>query len=205
MHGQSDCWGPIKILRCSPYSVQIPYLLTLTMSWILKKSGYLSLLASKSKQDEVEDEAKTTFLGDEVYQSAELHQKHLKALFIWKLLTCVFFVTTILLLLNSLRTQIFASRTPSEFGINSIIIVLCQTPLQSYSTDNTTIELAPPEFTKVRTQFYGGIRYISNGTFYMTTNPNEPRYVGPPTPEIDNAWRDLTESMAHMRIFQLND
>lgn len=40
-------------------------------------------------------------------------------------------------------------------------------------------------------QFYGGISVAPDGGFYMSTNPDEPRYVGHPTPEMDKAWEDL--------------
>jgi len=31
----------------------------------------------------------------------------------------------------------------------------------------------------------------SDGTFHMSVNPKEPRYVGRPSPEMDKAWEDL--------------
>lgn len=39
--------------------------------------------------------------------------------------------------------------------------------------------------------FYGGPRWYDNGTGYRINNPNEPIYVGPPSPEIDKAWDQL--------------
>jgi len=31
----------------------------------------------------------------------------------------------------------------------------------------------------------------ADGSYYMSVNPNEPRYVGPPSPQMDKAWEDL--------------
>lgn len=40
-------------------------------------------------------------------------------------------------------------------------------------------------------QFSSAIRDHPNGTLYMAFDPSEPRYVGPPSDEIDAAWREL--------------
>ncbi|KAM3073491.1 hypothetical protein ACMFMG_004611 [Clarireedia jacksonii] len=52
-----------------------------------------------------------------------------------------------------------------------------------------------------KVKFYGGIRFDDNEKQYYTTNPDEPVYVGPPTPEMDDAWYALThnESIAVTR------
>ncbi|KAI1322460.1 hypothetical protein F5Y16DRAFT_386610 [Xylariaceae sp. FL0255] len=52
-----------------------------------------------------------------------------------------------------------------------------------------------------RVKFYGGIFFHENRTRYVTTNPDEPVYVGPPSQEIDDAWEELTyhESIAVTR------
>lgn len=42
-----------------------------------------------------------------------------------------------------------------------------------------------------RVRFWGGPRWYENGTGYALHNPDEPRYTGPPTPQIDEAWRGL--------------
>lgn len=41
--------------------------------------------------------------------------------------------------------------------------------------------------------FYGGPRWYDNGTGYIVHNPSEPRYVGPPTDEVDAAWKELVK------------
>lgn len=40
--------------------------------------------------------------------------------------------------------------------------------------------------TKVK--FYGGVQIDPNGTYSLTHNPAEPNFVGPSSPEIDEAW-----------------
>ncbi|KAI1170945.1 hypothetical protein F4777DRAFT_86860 [Nemania sp. FL0916] len=49
-----------------------------------------------------------------------------------------------------------------------------------------------------KVKFYGGIFFHENETRYVTTNPDEPVYIGPPSQEIDEAWDALTyhESIA---------
>jgi len=42
-----------------------------------------------------------------------------------------------------------------------------------------------------RVRFTSDIQVDPNGTLYLSQNPNGPQYVGPPTPEIDQAWEDL--------------
>jgi hypothetical protein len=40
-------------------------------------------------------------------------------------------------------------------------------------------------------KFSGGLYYDYNGVLHLSSNPNEPIYVGPPSEEIDNAWEAL--------------
>ncbi|KAI1192611.1 hypothetical protein F5X97DRAFT_340080 [Nemania serpens] len=40
-----------------------------------------------------------------------------------------------------------------------------------------------------RRKFWGGKKTYDNGTWYSNWNPDEPRYVGKPTDEMDQAWR----------------
>ncbi|TGO44298.1 hypothetical protein BCON_0553g00050 [Botryotinia convoluta] len=43
-------------------------------------------------------------------------------------------------------------------------------------------------------KFYGGIRFDDNEKQYITVHPDEPAYVGPPTPEMDDAWQALVHN-----------
>lgn len=55
-------------------------------------------------------------------------------------------------------------------------------------TNDLSIESVPrPGLAKVK--FWGGIQVDPNGTYYITHNPDEPRFVGQPSPEIDDAWQ----------------
>lgn len=43
------------------------------------------------------------------------------------------------------------------------------------------------------TLFYGGFQFDADGNCTISHNPREPRYGGPPSPEIDQAWIDLID------------
>ncbi|KIX93903.1 uncharacterized protein Z520_10240 [Fonsecaea multimorphosa CBS 102226] len=45
------------------------------------------------------------------------------------------------------------------------------------------------ELKQVR--FTGGLLVTENGTLYRPVDPNEPQYVGEPSPDIDRNWADL--------------
>jgi hypothetical protein len=45
------------------------------------------------------------------------------------------------------------------------------------------------EVNEVR--FSGSLRYTDKGHIYVDYPPNEPKYFGEPSPEIDKAWQDL--------------
>ena len=40
--------------------------------------------------------------------------------------------------------------------------------------------------------FGGALRYTDTGHIYMDQSPDEPKYFGPPSLEIDAAWTELT-------------
>ena len=40
--------------------------------------------------------------------------------------------------------------------------------------------------------FGGALRYTDTGHVYMDQSPDEPKYFGPPSHEIDAAWTELT-------------
>jgi hypothetical protein len=42
-----------------------------------------------------------------------------------------------------------------------------------------------------KVKFTGGLYFDYNGTLHSTSNPEEPRYVGPPSEDMDNAWEAL--------------
>jgi hypothetical protein len=53
------------------------------------------------------------------------------------------------------------------------------------------LEPAKPAIEAKRVQFTGELKFHENGTMYRDWADGEPRYFGPPTPEIDKAWDDL--------------
>ena len=53
----------------------------------------------------------------------------------------------------------------------------------------------------VKRRFTSGLHVDNNGTLSMAFDPEEPRYVGSPSPEIDSAWADLTDT----RYIKLSD
>ncbi|KAI6088720.1 hypothetical protein F4821DRAFT_257559 [Hypoxylon rubiginosum] len=55
----------------------------------------------------------------------------------------------------------------------------------------TDWSLAREAIRTKKVKFYGGIFFDDNEERYITTNPDEPAYVGPPTEEIDDAWYAL--------------
>ncbi|KAF5874021.1 putative tat pathway signal sequence protein [Botrytis fragariae] len=55
----------------------------------------------------------------------------------------------------------------------------------------TLLAAAREEIGLKQVKFYGGIRFDDNEKQYLTVNPDEPVYVGPPTPEMDDAWQAL--------------
>ena len=42
-----------------------------------------------------------------------------------------------------------------------------------------------------KVNFTGGLYYDSDGTLHMSSNLEEPAYVGPPSDAIDDAWEAL--------------
>ncbi|XMA08224.1 hypothetical protein WAI453_001015 [Rhynchosporium graminicola] len=71
----------------------------------------------------------------------------------------------------------------------------------TYETGFDT-ELGPANsvlgLTKVK--FYGGVQIDPNGTYYLSSNPAEPNYVGPSSPELDETWDRM---LLHQRYLGL--
>lgn len=42
-----------------------------------------------------------------------------------------------------------------------------------------------------KVSFTGGLYYDSNGTLHISSNPEEPTYIGPPSDALDDAWEAL--------------
>lgn len=42
-----------------------------------------------------------------------------------------------------------------------------------------------------KVRFVSDIQIDPNGTLYLSQDPNGPHYIGPPSPEIDQAWDAL--------------
>jgi hypothetical protein len=42
-----------------------------------------------------------------------------------------------------------------------------------------------------KVKFTGGLYFDYNGTLHISSNPEEPTYIGPPSKEIDDAWEAL--------------
>lgn len=57
----------------------------------------------------------------------------------------------------------------------------------------TEFDIFKPYVRQELKMFYGGPRWYDNGTGYIVRNPSEPRYVGPPTDELDAAWEELVK------------
>lgn len=47
-------------------------------------------------------------------------------------------------------------------------------------------------------RFTGGPAYTENGSFYIP-NPGKIKYVGVPTPEIDEAWEHITKGICRSK------
>lgn len=62
------------------------------------------------------------------------------------------------------------------------------------------LALAREAIRTKKVKFYGGIFFDDNEERYITTNPDEPAYVGPPTEEIDDAWYALIHSKLSKHI-----
>ena len=54
----------------------------------------------------------------------------------------------------------------------------------------TALAIARPIIEQKEVRFSGSAKYTADGILYMDTG-NEPRYFGPPSPEVDAAWMDL--------------
>lgn len=52
-------------------------------------------------------------------------------------------------------------------------------------------EAVLPYIEGQRKVFTGSVAFHDNGTMYRSYNPNEPSYVGDPSPEQDKAWKDM--------------
>ncbi|KXS98423.1 hypothetical protein AC578_1777, partial [Pseudocercospora eumusae] len=70
------------------------------------------------------------------------------------------------------------------------------TTIASYNHGFATEKLLPPGVTDLSIQkFVGGNPFfLSNGTEVIQLDPRKPVYVGPPSPEIDDAWEYLIEA-----------
>lgn len=56
-------------------------------------------------------------------------------------------------------------------------------------------EPALPAISMHQVRFSGALRADENGTLFPAFNSSEPRYVGPPSPEIDQTWEKLLGRM----------
>ncbi|KFY84219.1 hypothetical protein V498_07859, partial [Pseudogymnoascus sp. VKM F-4517 (FW-2822)] len=56
---------------------------------------------------------------------------------------------------------------------------------------DTDFEPALPAISMHQVRFSGALRADENGTLFPAFNSSEPRYVGPPSPEIDQTWEKL--------------
>ncbi|KAL6909222.1 hypothetical protein GGI43DRAFT_429816 [Trichoderma evansii] len=73
-----------------------------------------------------------------------------------------------------------------------VIVAKANTADQCYWKGNE-LEIAKRESApaQIRTRFTGGLRYNSSKQLFRQLEPNQPDYVGFPTPEIDAAWDEL--------------
>ncbi|EED18587.1 conserved hypothetical protein [Talaromyces stipitatus ATCC 10500] len=90
-------------------------------------------------------------------------------------------VTTLILTLIMVAENVYLLRTLESSKRNS-----------TYETGfDTELEEMKPSIKLHQKRYTGAIRDLPNGTLYMAFNSSEPRYVGPPSPEIDDAWQNL--------------
>lgn len=68
--------------------------------------------------------------------------------------------------------------------------------LKSSSASNFCVEPARSSIELSKIKFKGGFRYNETSqTYYREHDPAEPQYIGPPSPEIDQAWEELLGGM----------
>ncbi|KXT09250.1 hypothetical protein AC579_6778 [Pseudocercospora musae] len=52
----------------------------------------------------------------------------------------------------------------------------------------TDLHSLKPTISLTNKKFYGGVHLDPNGTYWLTQDPNGPRFVGAPSEEVDQAW-----------------
>jgi hypothetical protein len=78
----------------------------------------------------------------------------------------------------------------------SILVSIILSPRLTITPSNSTVGILVPARQAIsikKVKFTGGL-YYDNGTLHMSSNPEEPTYVGPPSEEIDDAWEALIHS-----------
>ena len=84
----------------------------------------------------------------------------------------------------------------SHFGhLQSLVSSGSQSPYIETESDNIcslteTVKIEVPAISK-QVHFTAGLKYNDNQELYRPTYPNQPEYVGEPSPEMDAAWDDL--------------
>ena len=90
----------------------------------------------------------------------------------------------------------------SILGLASLVVLesLVITLLISKARHTFLNHIGPHDFPNIQPaiglenrRFTSAIRILDNGTLEFALDPAQPRYVGPPSPEIDQNWDDLTE------------
>jgi len=67
-------------------------------------------------------------------------------------------------------------------------------PRLTRTPSNGTIGILVPARQAIsvkKVKFTGGLYFDYNGTLHISSNPDEPTYIGPPSKEIDDAWEAL--------------
>jgi len=99
----------------------------------------------------------------------------------WIISTSIFFIFNLVLVTYILT--ILKYYRPSPFGYFE-------------SGFNTDLDPAKAAIEGHKIRFTGELKFYENNTMYRDYPEGEPRYFGPPNPEIDNAWHELLYASA---------
>ncbi|KAJ5689014.1 hypothetical protein N7462_003406 [Penicillium macrosclerotiorum] len=78
------------------------------------------------------------------------------------------------------------------FASLSVFLYFRSTRIKTYENGfSTDLDALKPQIQLHQVQFTGGLELNETGKLHRIIDPEQPQYVGPPTPEIDAAWDEL--------------
>ncbi|KAK0368115.1 hypothetical protein CLIM01_14532 [Colletotrichum limetticola] len=93
------------------------------------------------------------------------------------------------------------------FPVLIIALFVLYTRLVNARIDSGFLQGFPTELGPIKSvlasetvSFTGGLHFYKNGSLYREIIEGQPQYVGPPSPEIDAAWKNLLKGESTMAV-----